>query len=449
MKHLKKATKLISLFLAILILFGAASISSFAALGDRQYVITDPYAQVDWDAWNAYKTQLHVHTNASDGYVPVAQVVEDHYALDFDILAISDHATLHRGWTVAPTTVPLMRFIKRDRTKMAPIVPLTQERSDEITNGVGRNGRGMLDVTTGVELNGGVPSNSHLNGYFAEYGQGLFGVDGDYETPARENGLLGGITFLDHLGNYTRTLIDNDPTLSDSPKHVNKFTNIFLNYPSCVGTGINSGEDTHTKYDRKLYDNILQKTIPYGVVPWSFTFSDAHDLGQWDRAFTVHMMTELTVPDLRRSMEEGTFFSVSRYARAELGDDFLGEGPVPAVTEIAVDHEENTITLTGENYDNIVWVANGEEIATGETIDINDYEDQVTCYVRAYLTGPGGICYVQPFTVIEEGVTLEKEEIAPTNDRSTALRSLVTFLDDFFFQWNPIVKLFKKYALGL
>ncbi|MDR1630269.1 MAG: PHP domain-containing protein [Oscillospiraceae bacterium] len=449
MKHLKKGVKLLSILLAIVVFAGAASVSSFAALGEKHYVITNPYANVDWETWNAYKTQLHVHTNASDGSVPVAQVVEDHYALDFDILALTDHMTLNRGWTVVPQTVPIMRFVKRDRTKMAPIIPVTEERYQEIINGVGRDGRGMIDITTGVELNGAVPSNSHVNGYFAEYGQGLIGVDGDFETPVRENGKLGGITFLDHLGNYTRTLIDNDPSLSDSPKHINKFTNIFLNYGSCVGMDINSGQDTHTQYDRKLYDNILQKTIPYGVVPWSFTFSDAHDLGQWDRAFTVHMMTEQTQTDLRRSMEEGTFFSVSRYARAELGQDFLGEGAVPAVTSISVDAQENTITLTGENYDNIVWVADGKEIATGATIDINDYEDDVTCYVRAYLTGPGGICYVQPFTVIEEGVVLEKEVIPPTNDRSTSLRNLVTFLDDFFFSWNPLIRLFKKYALGL
>ncbi|MCL2508142.1 MAG: hypothetical protein FWF05_03080 [Oscillospiraceae bacterium] len=415
----------------------------------KEYAITNPYADVDWDgdSWKAYKTQLHCHTLASDGDVQLNDVVEEHYKLDYDILAITDHATVSKGWNAAPQTVPLFRLVKYERTGMKPIIPLTNERYQEILTGVGRDGRGMLDVEKGIELNGAVPSNSHLNGYFADYGQGLMGVDGDYETPARENGKLGGITLLDHLGTYTNA--EKDPSQSDNPKHINKFANIFLNTPSCVGMDVNSGTNSDTRNDRVLYDNILQKTIPYGVVPWAFTFSDAHQMGQWDRAFTLHMMTELTNADLRRSMEQGTFFGIARYAKPELGETFVGEGPVPMVTKIEVDHEENTITITGENYDNIVWVANGVEIAEGVTIDINDYQDEITCYVRAYLTGGGGICYVQPFTVIEKGTELKKEDIPKTYDLSTFLRQLVTVVDFIFFKYNPLIWLFKTVALGL
>jgi len=447
-RNTKALLRTLAFILAALTLAAASGAAqALVVTAEKSYTITSPYDKVNWDTWNAYKAQLHVHTIASDGDVQLNDVVEEHYKLGYDILAITDHATVNKGWNVVPKTVPLFRLVKYERTGMKPVIPLTQERYEQILAGVGRDGKPMLDVEMGIELNGAVPSNSHVNGFFVDYGQGMMGVDGDYETPVRENGKLGGLTFLDHLGTYTKA--DSDPSQSDNPKHINKFANIFLKYPTCIGMDINSGTNTDTRHDGKLYDNILQKTIPYGVVPWALTFSDAHQQGQWDRAFTIHMMTELTNTDLRRSMADGTFFGIARYARTEIGEDFAGEGAVPVVTRIAVDKAANKITLTGENYDNIVWVANGEKIAAGATLDINDHEDKITCYVRAYLTGEGGICYTQPFTVIEEGAALECESLPETRDLSTFLRKFVTVVDVLLLRWNPLVLLFKAFALGL
>ena len=200
--------------------------------------------------------------------------------------------------------------------------------------------------------------------------------------------------------------------------------------------------DLQTKWDRVIYDEILQKTVPYGVVPWSFSFSDSHSdtIDQIDRAFTVHLMKELSVPELRRSMEEGTFFAVCRYARAELGEDYAGVGAYPTVSRISVDERDDTIKINASNYNRVVWVSNGVEIAEGAEIDLDDYADQVGCYVRAYIVGPGGVCYVQPFTVNVEGETLEKEEIAPVHNYSYILRKIITFLDNYVFSENSLVR---------
>ena len=436
------------LLTALVIALGAVFTLAVSAAGEN-LIITNPYENVDWDTWHAYKTQLHCHTLACDGDIQLNDVVEIHYALDYDIVAITDHATVSKGWTTPPQTIPLFRLVKYERTKMAPVIPLTQERYDEITNGVGRDGRGMLAVEKGVELNGAVPSNSHLTGYFADYGQGLFGVDGDYETPVRENGEAGGITMLSHLGNYYEYHEETYPNMENDEKLINKFANIFLKYPTCVGMDINSGTDSHTFRDRKLYDNILQKTIPNGVTPWCFTFSDAHQAGQYDRAFTVHMMLERTNEELRRSMQEGTLFAISRHARTELGEDFVGEGAYPIVTRVEVDEDEDTIELTCENCNEVIWVADGVEIARGAVIDLNDYEWGITSYVRAYLTGGGGICYVEPFTVQREGVPYDSVEVPDEFAQEDFLRLLVTVLDEMFFKNSMIINLFKQYALGL
>ena len=434
----KKAVCLLS---ALAVCIPTAAMSA-GAVEDKNYIIGNPYAEVDWDTWSSYKTQLHCHTNASDGASTIADTVEAYYAADYDILALTDHMTLGVQWDQKPEVVSLMRLIKYQRTGFKELVPLTSERREEILNGVGRDGRPMLEVTTGVELNGAVPQNSHINGYFSDYGQGLIGIDGDYETPAVEVGKRGGITFVDHIGDYTHAGDENDPTISQQDEYVRKYSRIFLDNPSCVGTGINSAKDLQTKWDRVIYDEILQKTVPYGVVPWSFSFSDSHSdtIDQIDRAFTVHLMKEFSVTDLRRSMEEGTFFAICRYARAELGDDYEGVGAVPSVSRITVDEREDTIQIDATNYDRVVWVANGVEIAEGAKIDLDDYSDEIGCYVRAYLVGPGAVCYVQPFTVNVEGETLEKEDIAPVHNYSYYLRLLITFLDNYIFSQDSIVR---------
>ncbi len=144
----RRTMKLISFFLLIAVLLAPLSLSA-AAAGTKSYDISSPYEKVNWDTWNAYKTQLHCHTLASDGDIQPAEVVETCYGLGYDILAITDHATLNRGWNTAPQTVPIFRLVKYERTKMAEIIPLTEARYQEILTGADRGGKGMLDVPLG------------------------------------------------------------------------------------------------------------------------------------------------------------------------------------------------------------------------------------------------------------------------------------------------------------
>lgn len=434
--------KIISIILTLTLIFTLA-IPVFAAdtaAEDIDYIIGNAYESVNWDTWNAYKTQLHCHTTASDGASNIDATVEAYYAAGYDILALTDHMTLGVPWDQTPDVVSIMRLIKSNRTGFAKLTPLTSERRQEILDGVGRDGRGMLEVTTGIELNGAVPNNSHINGYFSDYGQGLIGIDGDYETPAREVGARGGITFLDHLGDYTKAY--ENYSISHDDAFIRKFSKIFLENSSCLGTGINSARDIQTAADRIIYDEILQVTIPRGVVPWSFSFSDSHSdtIDQIDRSFTVHMMPEQTVPALRKSMEDGTFFCVCRYARYEMGEDYEGVGVVPRVNRITVDEKEDTITLDVDNYNKVVWVADGVEIAEGTSIDIDDYSDKISCYVRAYVVGDGGVLYVQPFTVTVPGTPILEDDVEPVYTYSNFFRDLVTFLDKYVFSEHSLIR---------
>ena len=437
--------KLIAIAIALTLLLPCLALTAQAS-GDP-YAIGNPYEDVNWDTWGAYKTQLHVHTNGSDGSEPLDAVVEEHYSLGYDILAITDHMTLGAPWDQMPRTVPIMRLIKYSRTQMAVMAPLTSERRQEILTGVDRGGRGMLEITRGVELNGAVPSNSHLQGFFSDFGQGFIGMDMDWETPVKRAQAAGGVTTLNHLGEPSGAEDSGDINFyADNPNWVDKFAYLFVNYPSCLGMDVNSGTNDGTKYDMILYDEILKKAVPHGSVPWAFTYSDGHGSGQFDRAFTIHLMPEKTEAALRTSMETGAFFGFSRHARLDKGDAFVGAGDPPAVSSIAVDGA-GAITITASNFDTIVWTSMGEEItrteagdlgAYTETLNIADFDAKIGSYVRAYLLGPGGILYIQPFTVLRTDQLLDAPMPIPrVMDYSVPL-SWISAVSNLLFSYTPL-----------
>jgi hypothetical protein len=452
----------------------AKGIKAESTAGEKNFIISNPYGDVNWETWGSYKTQLHCHTNASDGYQTIHESVAGHYDLDYDIVSITDHGTLNRGWNNEPQLIPLLRYIKKERTKLADIIPLTAGEYGAYLNGTAESSNrthenGMLDVPLGIELNFATPiADCHLTGYFSEYGQGLAGVFGDYETPSAGVAKAGGISMLSHVGNFL--YIGKDKSEFAGKKvdeyYVNKFSRIFLdNKGSSLGMGINSAVDSHTRCDRILYDQILAKTIPDGVTPWGFTFSDSHTPDSLNNAYTYTLMESFTLDDFRESLENGRFFSVSHFSKGiEL--DGIGEMPegyvpdagrtdTPIVTGIEVNQEDNTITVKGENFDRIVWVSNGNVILRQDgindgtaAIDLDDYSEDVSLYVRFYITGPSGICYSQPFVTVVEGETLESVRVPKTRDISTFLRGFVTVVDFVFFKLNPVIWAFKYFALG-
>ena len=480
MKHFLKKSICVLLSAALALSF---FISAFAQTDSADdYSITSPYDAVDWETWGAYKTQLHCHTNASDGFLTIKEAIQLDYDLGYDIVAITDHGTVNKGWNKAPDLVPLMRLIKYERTQMAPIDPLSDEEYNAFLTGTAKTsdgqvrGRGMLDIPQGIELNMATPfADCHLTGYWSDYGQGLAGVFGDYETPAKEVNKAGGLTMLSHVGEYVYLNYTSDENVGKpvDERYVNKFANIFLDNPvSCFGMGINSSADEHTNCDRILYDSILQKTIPNGVVPYAYCFSDSHNVESRNYAFQMLMMPSFDLDSTKTALTEGTSFAVSHFSRGvelngmremdkySIADDckqFDGsKNDTPMVTFIETDNENDVITVKGTDFDTITWVSNGnvikrESVTDGTaSIDLHDSAllNDVGMYVRFYITGDDGICYSQPFTVMKNGEKPAPVEVPATHDESTFLRGLVTVLDWLIFKWSPIIWSFKWFALG-
>lgn len=509
--------KITALILSFIIAFAAAGLpaaaENTAKLSADDYIITNPYADVDWETVSKYKAQFHCHTNASDGFLTIKEAVQLYYDLDYDIVAITDHGTNNLGWNKVPENIPLMRAIKKERSGGAynPIIPLSESEYSAYLTGtaatsdgsVRTNDDGLVDVALGNELNMATPfADCHLTHYWCDYGQGLAGVYGDYETPSRESSKQGGVVMLSHVGEYVYT---NTGTTSRNyvgqpvdEYYANKFARIFLDNAvgsadkpgSVCGMGINSSQDEHTRCDRILYDEILAKTVPNGVVPWGFTFSDSHNVATMNNAYCMMLIpdwhdlnNEQRNEKLRSCMEKGEFFAVSHYSNGveldgereftaiepdELWDpeQLAKMNDTPMVTELTVDERTDTITVKTENADRIVWVSDGNVIkretleADGDgsctfslSLHDNGLKNGLNYYVRFYITGPQGICYSQPMVIRAADangnpVDYEPVDVPKTHDLPAFLRGLVTVLDWVLFKWSPVIWAFKYFALG-
>lgn len=360
--------------------FGGISTAGGTAEGTNDYHITDPYATVNWTTFGQHKADFHSHSTESDGGNTPAAMIEDHYAKGFDIMALTDHNFTNTTW---------------DRTdRPADKVYLTSGRLAEINAGAGRDGRGMIGIPHSNEQS----KSDHLNTFRADFNN----TDGaTLEGNIAQCQSLGGISHINHPGRYTgarKMSLEDGAAVSRNPAVVAKYVDLFRKYDSCVGMEIINKKDGDSISDRILWDNILMQTMPKRPV-WGFSNDDSHSVAATGFSYNMMLMPENTLENVRHSMENGTFYAVALVAKRELGPDFLASGPAPKITNITVDQAENAITVTGENYSTIEWIADDQIIATGNTIDLNYFEDKVDNYIRAQLKGAGGISFTQPFGI--------------------------------------------------
>jgi hypothetical protein len=328
--------------------------------------VINPYFSVDWANYGQFKANFHSHSVESDGGNQPAEMFEDHYAKDFDIMTLTDHNFTNTTW---------------DRTdRPANIFYLTSGRMTEINAGIDRGGRGMI----GIPFTNEQSISDHLNTFWADFNN----VSGDtLERKIATAETLGGISHINHPGRYTggsNTANDGvDGELASSlSATIAKYTYLFGTYGTCVGMEIINKKDGDSYSDRILWDNILKQTMPDRPV-WGFSNDDSHFTGATGFSYNILLLPENTTENVRYGMENGTFYAVAKVSKRELGSDFVANGPTPVITNVAVDETADTITIEGDYYGTIEWIANGRIIATGNTIYLASYSDQISSYVRA------------------------------------------------------------------
>lgn len=394
--------KIVSAVLAVITLFSAACIPAGAS-GTKQYTVINPYENVDWANSDTYKACLHCHTNASDGECDLDEWLGLYYAAGYDILAITDHGVITNGWNKERQTNGIFNGFKK-------VTPLSEEDYLRITTGSDRGGRGMTDIKGGIECNMAVVSKTHVNGYWTTYGQGIWGKENDYETAPREIEKSGGYSVLNHVGDWVNS--NNYPERSHNPFYINYFANILTKYKTCLGLEIINNTDNCTRADRELWDELLQVVIPTGRNIWAFADDDSEYRDEVGRSFELFPLAENNEENVKQAMISGAFFAASKYQKNPARkDEIEGDGLVPVVTNITVDGNTITVECDKERGCNTIeWVADGKVIASDNsgsckyTLNLNDYEDDLGCYVRFVLKSPAhGVTYSQAFELQYEG----------------------------------------------
>ena len=428
---------------------------------DVDYAITNPYADVEWDAYNAYKADLHSHTNASDGDNTLVEMVERHYELGFDIHAVSDHGTVNYSWienNSYDATIKLIMMVKEGKSSI--VVP---GLADVAANGKNykvdtvdgdeyysqEDGKAMLRVPFANEQNPTSLNNAHVNTFFVDFGHGRLGGTSDYESVISAVDELGGVSVINHPGEYTSA---RDELLTAEAYeegkygyYIDKFENLLVNNDSCLGIDINSKGDSRTRFDRKLWDIMLSDLAPAGRNVYAIASTDAHNLKIVDSGYVVALMPELTSAALKDCLLSGNFFAQSCYvgnvdelqaysaallasdnatanavgqAMKEVADQSLAEiengdsgsqyrfaegATCVTVNGIAVDDAEDSITVTADDALYIRWISDGKVVAEGATIDLDECEN-IGSYVRAEIISEGAVTYTQAFLLEYDGM---------------------------------------------
>lgn len=325
------------------------------------------------------------------------------------------------------------------------------------------NQKKILRVPYGIE-NNAVSVNAHVNGWFADYHNNGITI---YEDAVKGVDKAGGLCVINHPGEYTkaRYALHSDEAYNTKTfsywYYVNKYAHLIDKYDACIGLDINSKGDGRTRFERVLWDVLLKRFADNGKNVYAIASSDAHRVSIIDSGFVYALMPELSSKAFRKSLENGEFFAASHYIGNpdELADiakalkEFYGETDLyneindtanamfkrveeiengtrdadddvgiewqctdgkgyvnvetePKITDIKVDDDTDTITISSDNALIVRWISNGKLIATTKADDasfrLSDYSDKLGNYVRAEVFGEGGVIYTQAFLLNAE-----------------------------------------------
>ena len=322
-------------------------------------VTRNPYRGVDWDTVLWCKANMHTHTLQSDGAASPAEMIDAYHALNYDILALTDHDHSSGGPSPGAQKVPTWPWTKFGRN------PETL---------------GMLAVGPSNEFSG----INHVNGYWVNMWSEEDLLTSNYNTYVtnmpwiiNEIGVRGGKAQINHPGRYTRS--------------EQFYLDLFDAYHGHLHEIEIYNQGNRYQADLQRWDDLLTLMRSQGShYPINATsVDDAHnDDTHVGRNYVVYLLPFLTETALRRAIERGAQFTVydpqgtnsNRHLNGNNG--FWTAAPMVERVDITNTHIELDVVRT----DSIEWHTDeGTLVGTGETMPLNN--ENLGGYVRATLRG--------------------------------------------------------------
>lgn len=371
----------------------------------EKFVSLNPYDDVDFGDYNQYKANFHTHTRLSDGTTEPHLRIDSYEAEDYDILALTDHDTMHYGkWNY---TLWEWEDIDDIYDEIKDLTGFFWGESWEDASTEPWQARYPLNssspTTQMIAVEGTeVSSPRHLGSHFCDFAGE---TSSNYDYIFEQIGDRGGLAQFYHAGRYT----DDDPN-----ELVDWYAGWYLKYPdTLIGYEVFNALDRYPT-DREHYDNVLQKTLP-GKPIWMFGNDDNHlNNKNWDFcvSWNVFLLDTLDEANVKNAYKEGEFYVCNKTA------EFAPDPPV--ITDINIS-AGRYITITATGYDEIRWIADGEVVLEDEnTIDVHSFGSAK--YVRAELIAISGN---------DEGRTLTQPFIL------TDTESPIEIKDNVYFE-NPV-----------
>lgn len=343
-------------------------------LGTPKKILTvNPYQNVLWGEFHAFKANFHTHTQVSDGVYMPHEAVDLYHQANYEILSLTDHVPDWDGNNVGNiNTWPWNGF-----AYLTSVTQWSAAWENRCPDSLG-----MLAVQ------GSEPSEGHHRGSFFNPLSDPFD-DLHFTFQAIEQ--LNGLAMLYHPGRYWS--IDSVYAPTDMYS-LNWYENFFTAYDVLIGLEVYNQGDKFP-YDRVLWDELLTMMMPQRPI-WGYSNDDMHWGPQLFKNFNFMLMDTLTEGALRKSMIDGAFY----FCYEPYGD---GQEQIPIIDSIIVDRINHDITIYASNYDTILWISGIDGTGSSRTSKVIDsgsvfsWADFSNPYVRAVLINADGRTYTQPF----------------------------------------------------
>ena len=300
-------------------------------------IINNPYQSVDWNLYQQHKANLHTHTTYSDGSKAPHLRIDEYYTNGYSILSLTDHDTYN---PLGPLLYPW--------TNLSGINSTWENRDPQAL--------GMVAVP-GVEISAGRHLVSHFNDFTGE-------GSGDEAYVLSQIQQRNGLAQFVHPGLYTY----NNPNVL-----VDWYADKYKMFDCLVGMEVYNGRDFFPR-DRQFWDNVLMETLPDKVI-WAFANDDNHVSStsiDFMLSWNLFVLNGLSQENVKNAYANGTFFACNKNSP-------LAPEP-PIINSIILENE--VLTVNALNYDQIIWIADGEIIANGASLNLSELKHDVK-YVRA------------------------------------------------------------------